>query len=516
MQLAELVAVSRAVGATRSRSAKLAQLAEAIGGLTDEELEAGVAFLAGEPRQDRLDLGPSAVFGVEVTAGDEPTLTVAEVDHALQAIADVPSGTGSRTRRIALLRDLLERATTEEGTWLRSLVLRELRQGALEGLLVQALARATSIPEATVRRAAMLTGDVRMVARAAATGGEVALAAFRLELGTPLQPMLASTASDVAGAVADLGEVLVDAKLDGARVQLHRDGDDVAVFTRNLNEVTARLPEVVELARSLPVRRAVLDGEVLAFDADGRPRPFQETMQRVGRDHDVAALQRRLPLEVRVFDVLHADGEDVLDLPLRDRLPVLAEVVPAGARPAQLVTDDVEAVRSFLRATLAAGHEGVMLKDLGAPYAAGRRGAGWQKVKPVHTLDLVVLAAEWGSGRRRGWLSNLHLGARADDDAAGFVMLGKTFKGLTDEVLRWQTEQLLAREAGRERHVVHVRPELVVEIALDGLVRSTRYPGGLALRFARVRRYRPDKVAAEADTMTTVRAIHAGTRLPAV
>jgi DNA ligase 1 len=523
MRLAELVAVSDKLAATRSRSAKLSLLADALGRLSDEELEAGVAFLSGEPRQERLELGPAAVFGLEVEPAGTASLSVADVDAALQAIADVAAGTGSRTRRIALLRELLERATPEEGRWLRALVVRELRQGALEGLLVQALARATAIPEATVRRAVMLAGDVRSVARAAARGGEAAVAAVRLQVGTPLAPMLASTATDVTAALDTLGEVLVDAKLDGARLQLHRDGDDVAVFTRNLRDVTARVPEVVALVRGLPVGRAVLDGEVLAFGPDGRPRPFQETMQRVGRDHDLAGAQRRLPLELRVFDVLHADGQDVLDLPLRDRLAVLAEVVPAAARPDQLVTADAGEVRAFLQRTLAAGHEGVMLKDLDAPYAAGRRGAAWQKLKPVHTLDLVVLAAEWGSGRRRGWLSNLHLGARTDDEAAtdgggppGFVMLGKTFKGLTDEVLRWQTDELLARETRRDGHVVHVRPELVVEIALDGLVRSTRYPGGLALRFARVRRYRPDKTPAEADTLATAREIHAGTRPPAV
>jgi DNA ligase 1 len=526
MRLADLVAVSREVAATRSRTAKLALLADAFSALADDELEIGVAFLAGEPRQDRLDLGPGAVVGVDVAPTADATLTVRAVDAALQAIADVPAGTGSRTRRIALLTDLLARATAEQQDWLRSLILRDLRQGALEGLLVRALARATDLPEPALRRAAMLSGDIRVVARAAVTGGADALEAFRLQLGTPLQPMLASTAGDVVEAVGDRGKVLVDAKLDGARVQLHRDGDEVAVFTRNLNDVTHRLPEVVALARALPVRQVVLDGEVLAFGRDGRPRPFQETMQRVGREQGAGPVRRTLPLEVRCFDVLHADGQDVLDAPLRDRRAVLEEVVPAEHRSASLVTDDVAAARAFLQATLAAGHEGVLVKDLSAPYEAGRRGAGWRKVKPVHTLDLVVLAAEWGSGRRRGWLSNLHLGARDDraepatapshPHAPGYVMLGKTFKGLTDELLRWQTAELLAREVAREGHVVLVRPELVVEIALDGFVRSTRYPGGLALRFARVRRYRSDKTVAEAETLTAARAIHAGTVTPDV
>jgi DNA ligase 1 len=527
MRLTELVSVSRAVAGTRSRSAKIALLSGALAALSDEELEIGVAYLAGEPRQDRLDVGPGAVFGVDVAPASDATLTVTAVDAALQAIADVPAGAGSRTRRIALLTDLLAQASADEQPWLRSLILRELRQGALEGLLVQALARATDLPESALRRAAMLSGDIRVVARAAVTGGADALAAFRLELGTPLQPMLASTAGDVTEALADGGAVLVDTKLDGARVQLHRDGDEVALFTRNLNDVTHRLPEVVALARSLPVRQVVLDGEVLAFDRAGRPRPFQETMQRVGREQDAGPSARTLPLQVRWFDVLHADGLDVLDQPLHARRAVLEELVPPANRSAALVTDDVDAARAFLRDTLAAGHEGVLVKDLAAPYEAGRRGAAWRKVKPVHTLDLVVLAAEWGSGRRRGWLSNLHLGARDDRNevdasrsshphAPGFVMLGKTFKGLTDELLRWQTGQLLAREVAREGHAVLVRPELVVEIALDGLVRSTRYPGGLALRFARVRRYRPDKTVAEADTLTAARTIHAGTRVPDV
>jgi DNA ligase 1 len=524
MQLARIVEVSDALAATRSRSAKIELLSDTLRSLAAHEIEAGVAFLSGEPRQDRLDLGPTAVFGVEVVPATPATLTVAEVDASLQTIADVPAGTGSRTRRIGLLSDLLARATEAEGTWLRALVLRELRQGALEGVLVQALARAMGLPETSVRRAAMLSGDVRAVARAALQDGQTALDRFRLQLGRPLQPMLASSATDLAVAIGARDEVLVEAKLDGARIQIHRDGEDVAVFTRNLNEVTDRVPDVIEFVRGLSTRRFVLDGELLAFGDGGRPRPFEDTMQRVGRDHDVTALRTRLPLEVRVFDVLHADGTDVLDLPLRDRLAVLDALVPSDARIDRLRTGSIEVARRFLAATLAAGHEGVMVKDLTAPYEAGRRGAGWLKIKPVHTLDLVVLAAEWGSGRRRGWLSNLHLGARDPDssvagerrhpDAPGFVMLGKTFKGLTDEVLRWQTEALLALETRRDRHVVHVRPELVVEIALDGLVRSTRYPGGLALRFARVRRYRPDKPAAEADTIAAARSIHAGTRPP--
>ncbi|MFA9444793.1 ATP-dependent DNA ligase [Egicoccus sp. AB-alg6-2] len=509
MLLSELVAVSAEVAATRSRKAKNAALVTALRALDRDELEAGVAFLSGEPRQERLDLGPSGVFGIDAEPADDATLTVGEVDATLQAIADVEAGTGSRSRRLQLLADLLARATPQEQEFLRRLVVRELRQGALSGLLTQAVATAAELPEAAVRRAAMLTGDLRRTAVAALTEGAAGLETFRLELGTPLQPMLAQTAATVADAMADLGEVVVDAKLDGARVQVHRNGDAVHAFTRNLLEVTHRVPEVVEAARALAATRVVLDGEVLALDDEGRPHAFQDTMQRFGTEVAPERPADEMRLQVRFFDLLHVDGRDLIDLPLRERLAELADVVPASLRIDQLRTADPAEAHEFLRGTLAAGHEGVMVKDLDAAYEAGRRGAAWRKVKPVHTLDLVVLAAEWGSGRRRGWLSNLHLGAY-DPDRDVFVMLGKTFKGLTDSVLAWQTEQLLARETHREGHVVHVRPELVVEIALDGLVRSPRYPAGLAMRFARVRGYRPDKDPRDADTVATARALHAG------
>jgi DNA ligase-1 len=512
VMLHDLVEVSRSVAATRSRTRKVALVAEALATLEGDERAIGVAYLAGEPRQPRLDLGPSAVLGVEVAAAAAPALTLTDVDTTLQAIADVGAGTGSRTRRVALLRDLLARATEGEQPWLRQLIVRELRQGALEGVLTTALARALDLDEAALRRAVLLTGDVRAAAAIAFEGGSEALALVRLEVGTPLAPMLASTAPDLATAMGD-GEVVLEAKLDGARVQLHRDGDAVAVFTRSLHDVTHRVPELVAQARAIDARRVVVDGEAIALDADGRPRPFQETMARFGRERDVEVVRGEVPLEVRWFDVLHVDGDDVLDRPLAERLAALDAIVAEELRTDRLVTADHERAAAFVAATLAAGHEGVMVKDLAAPYDAGRRGAAWRKLKPVHTLDLVVLAAEWGSGRRRGWLSNLHLGARADD-GEGFVMLGKTFKGLTDETLTWQTEQLLARETAREGHIVHVRPELVVEIAFDGLVRSTRYPGGWALRFARVRGYRADKDATTADTIATVRAIAAGDRLP--
>ena len=509
MRLARIVDVSAQLAATNKRSEKLALLADALRGLDDDELPIGVAYLSGEPRQPRLDLGPAAVLGIEVDAADGSSLTLAEVDEQLQRIADVPSGTGSRNRRLELLRQLLARTTDEEQRWVRALVLRELRQGALEGVLIGAIARAFAVPEPAVRRAVMLSGDLRATAELAAAGGERALNELHLEVGVGIRPMLASPAEDVISAMDGLDEVAADVKLDGARVQVHRAGDAIRVFTRTLHDVTQRVPEVVATVRALDVTSVVLDGEAIAFDEQGRPRPFQETMQRFGRERPVEEVAAEVPLAVRFFDVLHHDGRDLIDAPLRDRLTVLDALLPDDHRIGRVTTSDVEVVASFLRDALTAGHEGVMVKDLDAPYEAGRRGASWRKIKPVHILDLVVLAAEWGSGRRRGWLSNLHLGAR---DGDRFVMLGKTFKGLTDETLTWQTEALLQRETRREGHVVHVRPELVVEIAFDGLVRSPRYPGGLALRFARVRGYRSDKSAAEADTLADVRAIHSGER----
>jgi DNA ligase 1 len=515
VQLATIVEVSGRIAATRKRTVKIELLTDTLRTLTDDELTIGVAYLSGEPRQPRLDLGPSAVFGVEVSPAATSRLSLQDVDDTLQSIADVEAGSGSRTRRLDVLEGLLGRATEAEQRWLRSLIVRELRQGSLEGLLIAAIARAFDVPERAVRRAAMLSGDLRATARLARDGGTDQLDAVGLQVGVGIEPMLASTAGDLATAMADTGEVWLDAKLDGARVQVHRSGDAVRVFTRTLHDVTDRVPEVVDAALALDVEQMVLDGEAIAFGTDGRPRPFQETMQRFGRERPVDEARHDVPLTVRFFDLLHIDGQDLIDEPLHRRMGALDRIVPTALRMERLLTDDLPTASRFLRDTLAAGHEGVMVKDPGSPYEAGRRGAGWRKVKPVHTLDLVVIAAEWGSGRRAGWLSNLHLACRADgSDSAGLVMLGKTFKGLTDEVLTWQTEALLERETHRDGHVVHVRPELVVEIAFDGLVRSTRYPGGLALRFARVRGYRPDKSAAAADTLSMVRAIHAGARLP--
>ena len=507
--LAEVVAASDTIRSTRSRRQKVRLLADVLGLLTEDEVAIAVTFLGGAPRQHRLGLGPAAVGHRAVPPATTPRLTLDEVDAALQAIEDTPMGSGSRRARLAAFDGLLARATLQEQDWLIRLVLRELRQGALDGLLVPALAAASGSPEDAIRRGALVTGDLATTTHHALFGGADALAALRLRPGVHLEPMLAASAARLSEAVPGDREVVVEAKLDGARLQVHRDGGQVWLFTRSGQDVTDRLPEVVEAVHALAVDRVVLDTEVLAFDADGLPRAFQATIQRIGRDHDVGRLRAEVPVELRAFDVLHLDGVDLLDEPLATRREALARVIPGHLRAASVTTSDPEVARAFTEEVLAAGHEGVIVKDMDAPYAAGRRGASWRKIKPVHTLDVVVLAAEWGSGRRRGWLSNLHLGARADD-GDGFVLLGKTFKGLTDEVLAWQTEALLARETARESHIVHVRPELVVEIALDGVVRSSRYPGGVSLRFARVRGYRPDKAPSDADTLAAVRAIGTG------
>lgn len=495
MLLAELVTTSRRVGETRSRLEKIRLLAELLARLAPIEIPVGVAYLVGELRQGRIGLGWAAVRDARPGgAAAEPGLTLEAADRAFEEIGRI-SGAGSKAARLEALAALLARATPEEQDFLRRLVVGELRQGALEGVLVEAVARAADLPAAEVRRAAMLSGELREVATAALAVGRAALGRFRMELLRPVQPMLAGSAESPAAALGKLGRAAFEWKLDGARVQVHRRGDEVRVFTRKLNEVTASVPELVEAALALPEPELVLDGEVLALDAEGRPHPFQVTMRRFGRRLDVAALRAELPLTPFFFDVLHAGGEDWIDRPGSERWGALADLVPGDLRVPRAELEDEDAAEAFFQQALERGHEGLVAKALEAPYEAGRRGGGWLKLKPAHTLDLVVLAAEWGSGRRQGWLSNLHLGAR-DPTTGGFVMLGKTFKGMTDEVLARQTEELLARETHREGHVVHVRPELVVEIALDGLQDSPHYPGGLALRFARLRRYRADKTPA--------------------
>jgi len=508
MPLADLVATSDAVRDTPARLAKIALLAQCLARLGPADAAAGIGMLAGEPRQGRIGVGWAALRDLPAPAA-APTLTVADADEALTRIAGT-TGAGSRTARAGGLRALFARATAAEQSFLRRLLLGELRHGALEGVMVEALARAAGAPAADVRRALMLRGDLGAVAEAALAGPE-RLGTFRLRVGQPVRPMLAQPADDVADALARVSPAAVEPKLDGARIQVHRAGGDVGVFTRSLDDITSRVPEVVEAALALPVRATVLDGEAIAIRPDGRPEPFQVTAGRIGSSVAVAGLRERTPLTPFVFDLLHLDGEDLLDRAGEERAAALADVAGPELRVPRDRPEDVETAERLLAEALARGHEGVMVKSLAAPYAAGSRGAAWLKVKPRHTLDLVVLAAEWGHGRRRGWLSNLHLGARGPE---GMVMLGKTFKGLTDEMLAWQTERLLGLAVARDDWTVHVRPELVVEVAFDGVQASPRYPGGVALRFARVLRYRPDKRPEEADTLEQVLALHRAASSP--
>jgi DNA ligase 1 len=496
--LAELVRTSAEVASTRSRKHKVVTLAALLRALDAAEVEAAVGILTGTPRQGRIGIGWRTIAAVAPCPAAEPTLQVGEVDATLSELAGT-GGPGSAARRRELLTGLFHRATAAEDELLRKLLTGELRQGALAGVMTDAIATAGDVPLAAVRRAAMLSGDLGATAVTALTGGAGALTGVGLTVLRPVQPMLASGAGDVAEALARTGEASVEWKLDGARVQVHRAGDEVRVFTRNLNDVTHRLPGVVDRVRSMPARSLVLDGEVLGVDESARPQAFQDTMSSFGRDRDDVGAAG---LEPTFFDVLHHDGEDLIDQPLRERL-VRLDAVAGGLAVPRVLTADAGTAQAMLDQALDTGHEGVVVKSLDAPYDAGRRGGAWQKVKPVRTLDLVVLAAEWGHGRRQGWLSNLHLGAR--DPEGGFVMVGKTFKGLTDELLEWQTTALLDREVGRHGIEVHVRPELVVEIALDGVQASTRYPGGVALRFARVRAYRPDKDPGDADPIDAVR-----------
>jgi DNA ligase-1 len=507
--LDEVAATSAAVAASSARLAKVERLAACLRRLEPGEVHPAVAFLSGELRQRQIGVGWATLRDAPDPAGS-PTLTVAEVDAAFERIGRL-AGPGSQAERRRLLGELFGRATAAEQRFLVGLLSGELRQGALEGVMVEAIARAAGVAGAEVRRALMLRGALGPVAEVALARGVPGLRELHLQVGRPLQPMLASTAPSIGAAMERVGEAAVEWKLDGVRVQLHKDGDEVRVFTRTLDDVTARVPEVVEMVLALPVLSAVLDGELIAFQPDGRPHPFQVTAGRLGSRLDIERQRIDVPLTLFLFDVLHVDGEDLLDRPGAERHAALTAIASSTLRAPRTVTGDPPAAAAFLADALARGHEGVMVKSLTAPYEAGRRGAGWLKVKPVHTLDLVVLAAEWGHGRRRGWLSNLHLGAR-DPDQGGFVMLGKTFKGLTDKLLAWQTERLGALAVAEDGWTVRVRPELVVEVAFDGVQQSPRYPGGLALRFARVVRYREDKPASEADTIDTVRAIFEAAR----
>jgi DNA ligase-1 len=504
--LSDVVSTSRAVTGTRSRRAKVAALAACLQQASPDERVAVVSYLAGTLPQGRIGLGGKLVYQVQAPPAAQAALTVAATHAAFDELAAI-AGAGSAARRAHVLGALLARATDDEQSFLRRLVVGELRQGALEGLMAEAVAHAADLPVDDVRRAHMLAGDLAAVASAALGQGRAGLAAFALTLFRPVLPMLAKPAADVDEVLDRLDQAAFELKLDGARVQVHKDRDEVRVYSRQLNDVTAAVPELVTAVRALPARGLILDGEAIALRPDGSPLPFQTTMRRFGRKRDVAALQAELPLTGQFFDCLYVDGESLLDRPGGERLLALDDLVPAALRVPRCVTADRAAAEGFYDQALARGHEGLMAKSLTAPYDAGGRGLGWFKLKPAHTLDLVVLAAEWGSGRRQGWLSNLHLGAR-DPEHGGFVMLGKTFKGLTDELLAWKTERLLALALGREGHVVHVRPELVVEIAFGDVQASPQYPAGMALRFARVKRYRPDKRAEDADTIDAVRAIH--------
>lgn len=507
MLLIEVVRTSQQVTQTQSRLEKIRHLSSCLRHLAPDEIEIGVNFLSGRLRQGTIGMGGATVHAAAPEqAAVEPSLTLKQVDEAVEAIVR-STGSGSSAERRRLLGTLLSRGTPEEQHFLKRLVLGEIRQGALEGMMVEAVARAAEVPVAAVRRAFMLAGDLSTVTTAAFTEGAAGLSRFALHALQPVQPMLAQPADDVADVFKTLHEAAFEYKMDGARVQVHKCGEDIRVFTRTLNDVTASVPEIVEAVRELPARSIILDGEVLAFRPDGIPHPFQMTMRRFGRKLDIHHMRDALPLTPFFFDCLHLDGEDLIDRPSTERVAAMQEALPLPLVTPRLVTPDVTAAESFLHEALSHGHEGVMAKALDAVYEAGRRGSTWLKIKRAHTLDLVILAAEWGNGRRQDWLSNLHLGAR-DPVHGGFVMLGKTFKGMTDEMLKRQTETLSALQIATDGYTVYVRPEVVVEIAFNDIQSSPHYPGGLALRFARVKRYRFDKTPEQADTIETVRAMY--------
>jgi DNA ligase 1 len=507
LKLATLVAASRRVAASPGRRDKIAILAELLAAAPPAEVELATAYLCGAVPQEKLGIGyaslQAAASGTDAAAA--PEVELAEVNASLDRIA-ATGGKGSVEERRRLLAELLSRLTAEERVFLSGLLTGELRQGALEGLVLEAVARAAGVAGADVRRAVMMAGSLPRVAGVLLTEGASALSGYAVQLFRPVLPMLAGTAESAAEAIEELGEAALELKLDGARVQIHKAGDEVRVYSRRLNEVTSAVPELVDAARAFPARELIVEGEAIALRDGGAPHPFQTTMSRFGRRLDVARAREAVPLTLFLFDLLYLDGVSLVDEPLRRRSAALAGAVPASLVVPRLVTASAEVAQGFLADALARGHEGIMAKALGAPYEAGRRGRHWLKVKPVRTLDLVVLAVEWGHGRRRGWLSNLHLGAR-DPEGGGFVMLGKTFKGMTDEMLAWQTARLQELELSRDRHTVYVRPELVVEVAFNDLQASPQYPGGLALRFARIKGYRPDKTPADADTLQTLHEI---------
>jgi DNA ligase 1 len=495
--LVDLVSASKAVTETPARSRKVAILSEFLQRLEADEVPIAVGFLTGVPRQGRVGVGYSTIYGIRTAPAEEPTLPICELDAAIARVLEI-RGSGSAARRRQLLEGLLCRATEAEAEFVKRLFTGGLRQGALAGVMTDAVAKAAGVPAELARRALMLSGDLTRTAEIAMSGGEEGLRAVGFQVLRPILPMLASTAESASDAVAGFERASVEWKLDGIRIQIHRRGDEVRIYTRNLNEITDALPGIADAVRRLPMALAVFDGEALWMGADG-PAAFQDTVSHIDGDAPLEGVTTFL------FDVLHVDGEDLLDTTLEDRAARLGELAPELQIP-RTITSDPGTAERVLDEALAAGHEGIVVKDAASTYAAGRRGKAWRKVKPVRTYDLVVLGAEWGHGRREGWLSNLHLGAR-DEASGGFVMVGKCFKGLTDELLAWQTESLLGLETGRKGIAVLVRPELVVEIALDGVQSSTRYAGGVALRFARVKRYRLDKSADEADTIDDLRAL---------
>lgn len=502
MRLTQLAEVVGKVRATTKKTEKIRLLAEVLGEARARDIELVALYLSGSLPQGKIGIGWSLIQKAMTSAPStgEP-LTLLDVDEALSRIA-VAQGSGSTERRVAELGRLFSRVTPDERRFLSQLLIGEIRQGALEGLLLDAIAKAAHLSPADIRQASMFAPNIGALARAALEEGRTGLSRFSLTLFKPIAPMLANSAEDVEEALGRLEDAAWEYKLDGARIQVHKGGDEIRLFTRQLQDVTERLPEIVAWARTLSAREAVLDGEALGLRADGRPQPFQVTMRRLGRQKDVAALQREIPLSPFMFDVLALDGTSLIAQPYRERTRMLSKLAPSATVP-RIQTKNPDEARAFFQAALAAGHEGIMAKSLTAPYSAGQRGFYWLKLKEAATLDLVILAAEWGSGRREGWLSNLHLGAR-DPESGQFVMLGKTFKGLTDEMLRWQTEKLRSLETHRDAYTVYVRPELVVEIAFSDIQESPRYPAGLALRFARVKRYRPDKTPAQADTIQAV------------
>ena len=500
----ELVETSLRVAETSKRLQKIGLLADLIRRAAPQEVELIVAYLSAITRQGKTGIGYATLKDAASTAASQPSLTLLEVDSLLEAISTT-KGRGSQQARGELLRSLFARATEQEQRFLFGLLTGELRQGALEGIMIEAIAKASGQPADRVRRAVMMAGNIAEIARVAMEEGEAGLHRYDIQLFRPVQPMLAGSADEVSDALEELGEAALEYKLDGARIQVHKSGDQVAVYSRQLNDVTQAVPEVVEAVRALPARDLILDGEVISLQADGRPQPFQVTMRRFGRKLDVEEMREQLPLTPFFFDAIYSDGGSLIDESQSRRFQTLQVIAPQLVIPHTL-TANKEQAEQFVSEALGLGHEGVMAKAPEAAYAAGARGQSWLKVKKARTLDLVILAAEWGNGRRQGWLSNLHLGAR-DTERGGFAMLGKTFKGLTDDMLRWQTEQLLKIEVARDSYTVYVEPKIVVEIAFNEIQVSPRYERGLALRFARVKRYRPDKTADQADTLATVQSL---------